>query len=106
MFCIDNENTDLLINTDLSDTIIYKEPVRSYKYTNIEDVDKVNSKSSNDINGYVFLHLDHNGKWWLNTLNCLNIEAGRILIEDEHRKIYYVPSDNTDNTPSGFHLIE
>lgn len=106
IFCIDNGNTDLLINTDLSDTIIYKGTIRSYKYTHIEDVGKLNSKSSDNIMGYVFLYLDHNGKWWLNTLDCVHVEEDHILIEDEHNKTYYAPSDKTENFPSGFHLIE
>lgn len=105
VFCIDTENIDLLINTNLSDTIIYKEPIRSYKYTHIEEVDKVNSKSSNDIKGYAFLHLDHNGEWWLNTINCEQVEEYQIIIEDDTRKIFYVPGYNTNKTPSGFHII-
>ena len=44
IFCIDNEDTNLLINSDLLDTIIYKEPIRSYKYTHIKDVDKITVK--------------------------------------------------------------
>jgi hypothetical protein len=106
IYCTDNKDTDLFVNTNLLDTIIYKEPVRSYKYTHIEDVDKVNSKSSDVIKGYVFLHLDHNGKWWLNTLNCVQVDEDQILIENEYEKIYYVPSDKTDNNLSKFHLIE
>ena len=106
LFCIQNENNDLLSFTDLSDTLTHKEPIRSYKYTHIKDVNKLNSKSSDNIIGYVFLHLDQNGKWWLNTLNCIQVSDDQVLIEDENERIYYVPSDNLENNSSGFQLIE
>lgn len=107
IFCIDNKDVGLLANTDLSDTIIYNEPIHSYNFiTHTNDVDKIDSKSTLIINGYVFLHLDDNGKWWLNTLNCVQVEEDQLLIEDERSKIYYIPSDNTEDTPSEFHLIK
>ena len=90
----------------MSDTLTHKEPIRSYKYTHIKDVNKLNSKSSDNIIGYVFLHLDQNGKWWLNTLNCIQVSDDQVLIEDENERIYYVPSDNLENNSSGFQLIE
>lgn len=105
IFCINDEDAGLLNNTTLLDTIIYKESIPSYHYTHIKDVDKVTSNSSNAIKGYVFLHLDRDGKWWLNTLNCVQVEGDKIIFEDEDKIIYYAPSDNTENVPSGFNLI-
>ena len=75
-------------------------------HAQINNFCSLNSKSSDNIIGYVFLHLDQNGKWWLNTLNCIQVSDDQVLIEDENERIYYVPSDNLENNSSGFQLIE
>lgn len=106
IFCMDTTAKGMIISSGSFDTICYGHPVRSYQFTTIDDARKINSKSSNMIEGYVFLHLDKEGNWWLNTMDCTKVDADKLLFEDEHKRIYRVIREQTFTNNKGFSIVE
>lgn len=90
------------------DTLIYKDHPKTYEYTYIEDVDiydKCGSKCSYTIDGYVVLSLESDGKWYINVVDCAQVENYRVLFEKEYVKMFCVPKGHLVQNSSGFHPI-